>query len=210
MNLRMAAATMAVGVLLAACGAAPVRPDLGPAERAAAEAAQAEREQRLRAAGEWGLVGRMAVSTDGRGGSGRLTWQQRAPHEFEVELSAPVTRQSWRLSSSPRGALLEGLEGGPRSGIDPALLLQEATGWMIPVGALSDWVRGARAPGMGPARVEFNHEGRPLRIEQGGWEIEYRWPDADPAQSAAGDLLPERLDARSGGARVKLVVDEWL
>jgi len=210
MNLRMAVATVVAGVLLTACGTAPVRPDLGPAEQAAAEAAQAEREQRLRAQGEWGLVGRMAVSTDGRGGSGRLTWQQRAPQEFEVELSAPVTRQSWRLSNSPRGALLEGLEGGPRSGIDPALLLREATGWMIPVDALSDWVRGARAPGMGPARVEFNYEGRPLRIEQGGWEIEYRWPDADPAQAASGVVLPERLDARSGGARVKLVVDEWL
>lgn len=192
-----------LAVLLSACAVRPVRTALPPGQVAAAETRQVAREARLRMQPDWSLLGRIAVSNAGNGGSGRIEWRQNGPH-FEVALSAPVTRQGWRLSGDAMGAHLEGLQGGPRSGPDARLLLLEATGWDIPVVALSDWVRGLRAAGLGPAELTYGMNGLPMRIEQGGWQIDYTWPDA-----GSPDALPTRIDAVQGGARVRLVVDQW-
>lgn len=198
--IRFLAVTLALA--LAACATTPVR--TGPAvPEAAAEAAQQAREAALRAEAAWSLGGRIAVSNGRDGGSGRLEWRQMG-ERFEVALSAPVTRQSWRLSGDPAQARLEGLEGGPRTGPDAAALLRSATGWDIPVVALADWVRGARADALGPASIHYDHAGRPARIEQGGWTIDYAWPT-----TSLEPLRPARVDARRGEARVRLVVDQW-
>lgn len=189
--------------LLAACATQAPR-TLAPGQLAAAEAAQEAREAALRREPGWSLTGRLAVSAGRNGGSGRLDWRQNGAN-FDVSVSAPVTRQSWRLSGDAGGARLEGLDGGPRTGPDAATLLREATGWEIPVVALADWVRGARAPALGPAQVEFDADGRLRRLGQGGWTIDYTWPDAASGPGA----MPSRLDARRGDARVKLVIDAW-
>ncbi|GHA89514.1 lipoprotein insertase outer membrane protein LolB [Cognatilysobacter bugurensis] len=195
-------ATVLLSLALAACASAPMR--TGPAvSEAAAEAAQQSREVALREDADWTLTGRIAVSNGRDGGSGRLEWRQ-AGERFEVGLSAPVTRQGWRLSGDAGQARLEGLDGGPRVGADASDLLRTATGWDIPVVALADWVRGARAGALGPATIHYDATGRPARIEQGGWTIDYRWPDA-----ASEPLLPSRVDARRGEARVRLLVDSW-
>lgn len=197
----IAVATLAV--VLAACAGRPIRPGLTPEQAAMAETSQVAREAQLRLQPEWALVGRIAVSGAGNGGSGRIEWRQDGDR-FEVALSAPVTRQSWRLHGDPGGAHLEGLEGGPRSGADARLLLLEATGWDIPVTALAEWVRGLRAADLGPAPIRYGSDGRPEVIEQGGWSIGYEWPTA-----ASPNGLPSRLDARREGARVRLIIDEW-
>lgn len=196
----------ALAALLSACAGQAVRgpapPTMAPA---ATEAAQASRETALRGQAQWSLTGRIALSNGRNGGSGRIEWRQDGDR-YEVALSAPVTRQSWRLSGDIAGARLEGLEGGARSGPDAAALLREATGWDIPVAALTDWVRGLRAQGQGPASLRYGVDGRLARIEQGGWSIDYRWPAGDAADLTA---LPSRLDAARGQAKVKLIVDEW-
>ena len=202
----LALTVAAAAALLAACAAQPVRPHLTPAQVATAQAAQLEREQALRADGDWSLAGRIAVSNRGKGGSGRLEWSHDGG-DYTVALSAPVTRQGWRLSGGGRHAVLEGLEGGPRHGTDARQLLLEATGWDIPVDALGDWVRGARAQAAGPARIEYGANLLPAAMEQGGWRIEYEWPGPQPG--LAVPPLPSRLDATRGEARVRLVVDEW-
>ncbi|MBF6025783.1 lipoprotein insertase outer membrane protein LolB [Lysobacter niastensis] len=188
---------------LSACTATAPRATLPPDRIASAEAEQVAREAALREQSAWSLQGRIAVANQGKGGSGRIDWRQEGAR-YQVALSAPVTRQSWRLSGDGDGARLEGIEGGPREGSDAAQLLREATGWEIPVAALAEWVRGARAPGLGPARVAYGVDGRLAHLEQGGWAIDYVWNamSADP-------VLPARLTARRGEAQVRLIIDRW-
>ena len=207
---------IAATVLLAACVAQPVRQALPPDQSAAAEAWQVAREAALRRQPGWSLQGRIAVSNGRDGGSGRIDWTQD-DRRFDVSLSAPVTRQSWRLVGDAGAARLEGLDGGTREGPDAALLLLDATGWEIPVTALADWVRGVRAPGAGTASALYGLDGRLQRMEQGGWTIDYHWPAparegstaANGQDPAAPPLLPARLDARRGEASVRLIVDQW-
>lgn len=180
-------------LVLAACAPAPVR---GPGD-AAQLAAQLAHEAALAADPDWGLEGRLAVRAGGEGGSGRLEWTQRG-EDFRIRLSAPVTGQGWALVGGPGEARLEGLDEGQLAGDDPRRLLAEATGWDIPVQDLAYWVRGGRAPG--PAELEFGPDGRPARLLQQGWTVEYReW---------AGDR-PRRVFASRGEASVRLVVDRW-
>lgn len=194
-------------LLLASCVTQPVRPALPDSGLLdLAQQRQQEREKLLRQQTDWSLAGRVAISSGRKkGGSGRIDWQQHGD-AYAVSLSAPVTRQSWRLSADAHGARLEGVEGGPREGADAARLLFEATGWEIPVNALGDWVRGLPAASLPPAEMEFDAEGRLSRLEQGGWAIDYRWPETPSAERA----LPQRVDAVKGEAKVKLVVDEWI
>ncbi|WP_305805973.1 lipoprotein insertase outer membrane protein LolB [Stenotrophomonas sp. YIM B06876] len=172
-----------------------------------AQQAEAAREQALQAETEWGFQGRVAVSKGRNGGSGRIDWQQRAG-QYRIQLSAPVTRQSWRLSGGAgAGGRLEGLEGGPREGADAQQLLWEATGWEIPVDQLPDWVRGLVAvDAAAPDQVQRDADGRPRRIHQRGWDI--RFMDWFPA-TADQPALPRRLEAVSGDAKVRLIVDSW-
>jgi outer membrane lipoprotein LolB len=163
-------------------------------------AAQSAREAELAEPSDWTLSGRLSVSAHGEGGSGRIEWRQQG-EDFEIRLSAPVTRKSWRLVWRDGLATLEGLDGGTRQGPDAEALLEEATSWRIPVAALAAWARGARADG--PASVEFAPDGLPALISQQGWQVEYReWDQADPA-------MPRRVFARQDEASVRLVVEAW-
>jgi len=189
-------------VLLAGCAAVPVREAPVAVDPEQAQARQQARQVQLEAIPDWSMQGRIALSVGDRGGSGRLDWQQRGP-AFRVSLAAPVTRQSWSLAGAPDAATLDGLEGGPRSGPDAGALLQEATGWPIPVAAMAWWVRGLASPG---GEIEFDPDGRPRRLVAEGWTVDYQeW------QPAAGPWpeMPRRLQAVREGARVRLVVDGW-
>jgi outer membrane lipoprotein LolB len=204
MSRRIAAALACA--LLAGCAGQPVRELPLHAGTAAELQAQAARVAVLQAHPQWSLQGRVAVSNGRDGGSGRMEWAQDGPR-FAVSLSAPITRQSWRLSGDGRSARLEGLDGGPREGSDAEGLLREATGWVIPVGALSSWLRGMAAPGLPPAALQFGNDGRLARIAQGGWTIDYAgW---QPQAGLGGTDIPQRLTATRDEAKVRLVVDSW-
>lgn len=199
-------ASVACLLVLAACATQAPRPAL-PAVAGDPAAHQRQRAAALAGMPAWTLSGRVALSNGRDGGSGRIDWQQDGIR-YEVSLSAPVTRQSWRLRGEPGQALLEGLGGGPRQGADARRLLLEATRWDIPVEALSAWVRGIRADEgvFGDANVVFGDDGRISRIAQDGWTIDYDDWQAVPGQPAE---LPHRLTATRGEARVRLVVDAW-
>ena len=208
-----AAFAAALAVSLSACVSldtrkAPAAPDVVTAVSAEAQQAEAARVDALRAQPAWSFQGRVAVSKGRNGGSGRIDWQQQA-RQYVVALSAPVTRQSWTLSgdSGNRSGRLDGVDGGPRQGEDAQQVLLEATGWDIPVNQLPDWVRGLVAEGATAAEIDRDAEGRPRRVRQMGWDIQFL--DWYPAE---GDrpVLPRRIEAVNGDAKVRLLVDGWV
>lgn len=193
-------------LLLSACGVVPTR-QLPPATTeisAAAHAAEAARQRWLAENPHWSLQGRAAISKGRNGGSGRVDWRQQGT-QYRIQLSAPVTRQSWVLQGDAASGAgrLEGLEGGPRAAEDAEQLLLQATGWQIPVNRLPQWLRGVATAA---AEVELDAEARPLRLREQGWEVDFlEWYPAQGARPA----LPRKIEARSGDAKVRLLVDQW-
>ena len=195
-------------LLLAACAGQGVRP-AGPGQAVLQPGmTQEDISGWFAAHPDWSFEGRVAVSQGRNGGSGRVDWRQQG-RQYTVELSAPITRQSWRLSGDTHyeAGTLEGMEGGIRHGEDAEVLLQEATGWAIPVNLLPDWVRGLPVWDTSEsAQVSYAADGRPQSMQQLGWTIEYRdWHPAIEGRPA----LPRRIEARNGEAQVKLLVDRW-
>ena len=207
---RYSCLVVAIG-MLAGCATrpvAPVLPDLTGPARVQAEANERQRERALAGKTQWSFSGRIAVSVGSKGGSGRIDWDQQGT-AYQAALSAPVTRQSWRLigDTQRQSARLEGLEGGPREGPFAEELLLAATGWRIPVNQMPDWVRGIAPLGNESSpQVAYGADGRLRSIEQSGWKVEYQeWV---PAQGAWPEM-PKRILAHNGEASVRLIVDEW-
>lgn len=157
----------------------------------------------------WRFQGRAALVSGKQSGNARVEWLH-APASDVVVLSAPVTRQSWRLDVGRGGAVLRGMADGPRHGADAASLLRAATGWEIPVELMRDWVRGRPAP-VDVAKVSvwrFNEvAGAPLAglagFDQAGWRIDILARD--------GEGRPTRFNAEAVQAehRVRVVIDQW-
>jgi outer membrane lipoprotein LolB len=184
-------------LIVAACVPPPVR----RAPDAALMQAQAAREAALAARPDWSLSGHIAISDGKDGGSGRIEWKQHG-NDFDIRLSAPVTRQSWRLVRESGHVRLEGLEGGTLEGTDAEALLYQALGWQVPVDALSAWARGARASS--DAQLEFGADGLPSLLNEDSWSVEYR------AWDAGGDSpRPKKVFASQGESKVRLSVDRW-
>ena len=182
-------------ILLAACAPAPLRPRVQ-----GDESLQAARESMLAKQPAWSFTGRLAISTAGNAGNTRVEWKQDGAN-FDIKLSAPITGQSWRLRQAGGAVSLEGLEGGTRQGSDAEAMLQEATGWRIPLSAMASWVRGARS--QGASDLDFDPSGLPASLRQAGWAVEYRgWTDAAMP-------LPIRVFATQPDASVRLVIERW-
>ncbi len=213
-------ATLALVALLAVgCATRPLRPDgpeaapppetttapvdavAPPVDSPEAFAAMAAREAAMDERTGWQLKGRMAVARGSDGGTLNVDWVYWEG-VYIITLSAPVTGKQWRLRGTPKGATLEGLDGGPREGADAESLLLDATGWRLPVAQMPAWVRGRR--GAGPVdALAIDAEGRPAGFRQGGWTLTFRdwWPGDPP--------LPRRVFAETDGASVRLVVSDW-
>lgn len=192
---------------------APAATDAACASRIAALQAQAPVDA------AWQFQGRAALSGGGQGGNARIDWDHQ-PAQDVVVLSAPVTRQSWRLEVTPAGASVHGMAGGVRSDVDAQRLLAEATGWQIPVPLLRHWVLGNTAPQVPVAQYRFALDGAAVEaaaeaaveagagsglagFDQAGWRIDIAERDASGR--------PLRLNAEQPGQghRVRLVIDHW-
>ncbi|QIL21292.1 lipoprotein insertase outer membrane protein LolB [Thermomonas sp. HDW16] len=196
---------LACGVLAGCQTVAPK--SLPPVDAAAADAAQLQREQRLADENRWSLSGRVAISNGKDGGSGRIEWVND-DESLAVELSAPITRQTWRLTASENGPWCVEGQDGKRCGMDAEQLLRDTTGWEIPVASLGEWLRGMRTDA--PSReVRYDDAGRLSHLQQSGWTIDYRWPEAGARVTTDHPEMPTRIDAVKGQAKVKLVADAW-
>ncbi len=209
MTSRAVAVALVAALSLAGCATtAPTRASAPLSVEAQAER-QRQRGEWLSLYETWSFSGRAAISRGHKGGSGRIEWEQLDQRRYSVALSAPVTRQSWRLTGDlhSEAGRIEGLEGGPRDGEFAEDLLLQATGWEVPLQQLGSWVRGASAPDYPVESVEYDDQGRPSVLRQAGWIVRYTaWR---PGPAGQPDL-PARIEAEAGDARVKLQIDDWV
>lgn len=84
--------------------------------------------------------------------------------------------------------------------------LEARLGAPVPAGKLRYWMLGLPAPG-DHRWLAAPDSDMPV-LEQDGWRIEYQYPGASSNESS-GARLPRRIQAASGDARVRIVVDRW-
>ncbi|WP_018989176.1 outer membrane lipoprotein LolB [Aromatoleum toluclasticum] len=181
-----AVAAALVALLLAAC-ASPATRGLTAVPRPVATAFE--------------LEGRLAASDGERAANGSLTWSH-TPVADEWTVYSPLGQIVGQLVRTPRGAMLLTADGRTEQADDADAILPRLLGVPAPIDGLQHWVQASTRPG---ARVlSLDEAGRPARIADAGWIIDY--PEyAGPAADAA----PRRIDAAWGDARIRLVIDQW-
>lgn len=179
-------------LLLAACAAREQRP---------AGAWLEEREAWFEAQSDWRITGRVGLHDGERGGSLGFTWRSEG-EEHLIHLRTSAGGRQWRLRFSPGRSVLDGSEVGRLTGEHPDPLVEEAVGWPIPVHALSWWIRGLVPPAGGDLR--FAEDGTLAGVHGPIWTLDYQH-----FKTFEEELLPTRMEARSGDYRVRIFIADW-
>ena len=147
------------------------------------------------------LAGRIAASDGERSANGVLHWQHGAEQDVWT-LSSPLGQIVARVVRTPFDAWLETSSNERHAADDVQTLISHLLGVQAPASSLPYWVQAIPAPG---ARVlQRDAFGRPARITDQGWLIDYvRY------QSDAADAAPRRIDAQWADNRLRLVIDRW-
>ncbi len=131
---------------------------------------------------------------------GRLSWEHRGDRDLLL-LANPIGIGMAEIDMRPGRSTLRLASGEVRESDDPANLIEEVTGQRLPVGQLARWLLG-RAAAFG--RVTHDEFGRPARLDEAGWRIDYSY---DLATTSA---TPARLTLSDGqGIELKLRIEEW-
>lgn len=151
---------------------------------------------------KWAFDGKLALSDENDGGSGKVQWRAE-PGLSELDFRGAFGRGAWQLDIRPDLAILEFATGESWQAPDVSVLFRDYVGWDVPVGSLSWWVRGLVAPGS-PALRTLDDDGRITMLRQQGWMVEY-----ERYKEFSGVTMPTRFEARKGPQTVKLIMREW-
>lgn len=178
-------AALAAAAVLAGCAA--LEPAGEPAPRGAA----------------FDLIGRVAVTHDGRAFTSTIRWEHTAERD-EIWLLTPAGQALAHIVGSADGATYTGADRSQLSARDIESLTQRTLGWELPIAHLSWWVQGQIAPAAVIQRVERDEHGRLAVLGQEGWRITYA--HHPPAEQSG---RPRRLEIAIGAQEIRLVIDAW-
>ncbi len=149
------------------------------------------------------LIGRIAVSYDGRAFSSGVRWQHTAERD-ELWLLTPAGQALAHIVGDADGATFTGSDRSEYRAGDIGSLIRRALGWEMPVTRLAWWVQGELAPGAVVQAVERDQHGRLTALAQEGWRIAYVY---DPPEERGSPL--RRLGLAGGSHEIRLVIDGW-
>jgi len=163
---RFAAAALILAWLVQGCVTAPPRPPV-----ADPEAAYAARAGTVRQINSWEVKGKLAVSTDQRGGNANIIWQ-RSGEKHYINMYGPFGGGRVILTDDESGAKLRDNNKKVYVGKNAEEVLRRAAGWRVPFAAMQYWILGIPAPA-GKFVKSLDDYGRLASLRQGGWEIRF-------------------------------------
>src|SRR5688572_3466561 len=148
------------------------------------------------------LVGRVAVTFDGRNFSSGLRWQHAVDRD-EVWLMTPTGQALAHIEADGEGATLTGADRQTYRAADVEAITRRALGWELPLTRLAWWARGETVPGSKAEEAVRDQNGRLVRFAQDGWSITL----THPAERGSG--MPQRVELVRGAHQIRLVMDNW-
>jgi outer membrane lipoprotein LolB len=214
---KAAVALAAVCIVLSGCARLPPVP---ATDEAASSSLYRERAELLTAINAWELRGRIAVSVPAdpakvngkRGGQAQFHWL-RSGSDQTITLSGPFNRGALRIETGAHGARIRYPNGETRSASNVEALVEQETGWPLPVSALDSWLLGLAVPNK-PANSTLDASGRLITLDQTGWQIKFeKYENAGETYPS----LPHRLDlarqspgdVNSETLTVRIAIDEF-
>lgn len=152
---------------------------------------------------QWAFVGRTAIVQGREGWNAGIVWEEQ-DQEFHIRLSGPFSQGGVALDGNSEQVTLTLDDGEQLSAPTAEQLLAEAMGWLLPVSALRDWVRGVPYAEVAVENQELDEWGRLIRLEQAGWQIEFlRYMPFEQYS------MPEKVFMKHDELSVRLIVSDW-
>jgi outer membrane lipoprotein LolB len=131
---------------------------------------------------------------------GRLSWTHQNRSD-RVLLSSPLGYGLAEIEMTPEISRLRTAEGKTSETSDPETLIEEVTGQRLPISRLPAWLIGRSG---GRALIEPDALGRPARLTEDGWQVDYTFETDSPS------ALPSRVTlSRQGEIELRLRIEEW-
>ncbi len=194
-TVRLLALTL-LSALIAGCA--------GLSQREPSSAGWKQHSAQLSALQYWTASGKLALRTTDASESANIVWQQANEHT-QLQLSGPLGMGATTIHSD--GQILDIRQGDDHTTLDistpDAIVLN--TGWDLPLGALTHWLKGLPSPDWDIQLIDVNPQTELLQnLQQGDWEVNFQSYGQFQAY-----VLPTRLQIQRGTTRVKLVISRW-
>jgi outer membrane lipoprotein LolB len=150
---------------------------------------------------QWTARGRIALTSQGQGGSGSFVWQQRS-ERTELAVRGPLGAGGVDVVTDGETLQVDDGNGEPVDGATARAALEQRLGARLPLDELRYWLLGVPAPDRhGPVQ---RSTGSTPGFTQAGWVVSY-----ESFRAAGTWSVPARLTATTAGTRVRIVVDDW-
>lgn len=165
-----------------------------------------QRQQQFARMTSWQLQGKVGVQFRDQSASFGLSWSQQGKEQYSMDIKNPLTGavMAWLKGSSSEVTLQAG--GKTYRDTSAEQLLRNHVGVALPLDGMKYWVRGVPAPGVPVQKLQLDNQGRPVLLQQSGWQIEYTaWQGADTL------AMPDKINLTRAAenARVKVLAKEW-
>jgi outer membrane lipoprotein LolB len=147
--------------------------------------------------GGFELSGRVAVRDGKDAASGRIFWRHSNDTD-ELLITSPLGQGIARINRERDQFRLVTGDNKEYVATDAESLTEQALGWRLPLGGLSDWVQARASPGR-PAEMRGDTD-KGMELWQDGWHVVYE-------EFREGKPFKMRLTRED--VVITLIVDQW-
>ncbi len=151
------------------------------------------------------LTGRLGVTTNSKGFSGRVAWQHQSDGD-NIDIFSPIGGKVANIIKTNGEILLTNSKNETITASDAETLTVQALGFRLPLSGLSYWTLGRPSNTSLVDYMVWDNEGRIQHLRQDGWDIHYR----DYEELNDGYFLPKKITLRSNELIIKLIVETWV
>jgi outer membrane lipoprotein LolB len=131
---------------------------------------------------------------------GRLSWEHRNG-DNRILIANPLGYGLAEIETTSTLSRLHTADGKHRESADAEALMEDVTGQRLPITRLPAWLLGHPER---EAHLSRDASGRPARMREAGWQIDYAYDDE------AATALPARLTlSRTPDIELRLRIEEW-
>ena len=155
----------------------------------------------------WRMQGKVGLQVKQQNWTFSLSWLQQGNSQYEMNIKNPLTGSVMAyLKSSGSVVNLKAADGKQYQDSDAERLLQQRTGFSLPVNGLRYWARGIASPEAEIQALQLDNLGRPTALQQDDWVLTYTG-----YQNNSPSALPTRmsLERASDQVRAKVVARDW-
>ena len=151
----------------------------------------------------WKISGALAIREPGDAWSATVNWLQNGNKNYVLKLLAPAGMGTVKVVGNPTTVTLTDSNKQTFTAPTGEVLLEQQTGWYIPVSNRFYWIRGVEVPGL-PANKKLDKYKHLASLSQQGWTIDYlRFTNVN------GVDLPSKLSLSYQNLQIKLIIKRW-